>query len=73
MLLEAQLLVLLNTFLNKKVRPILAYIKCVYTRYVLAFSWKHVKEEPDGLVLVITSPATLMCMLVFSAAILSVV
>ncbi|MCP4408556.1 MAG: hypothetical protein GY807_12485 [Gammaproteobacteria bacterium] len=70
MLLEIQVLAILGTLFNTKIKPVIAYVKYFYTRHILVFSWKHIKEEPESLMLVVpTSPATLMYMLVCSAAI----
>ncbi len=68
MLLEIQLLAILSVFFNSKIVPIYTYLKYLYSRYIISLSWQQIKEEPASLMLVVPCPATLMCMLVLSAA-----
>lgn len=69
MLLEIQVLAILGAFFHTRIKPMFTYVKYFYTRHILAFSCKHIKEEPESLMLGVPSPAALMYMLVFSAAI----
>lgn len=64
MLLEIQVIAILGMFLNTKIKPIFTYIKYFYARHSLMFSWKYIKEEPESIMLMAPSPATLMAMLV---------
>lgn len=65
MLLEIQVIAIMGMFLNTTIKPIFTDIKYFYARHVLMFSWKYIKEEPGGIMLVVPSPATLMGTLVF--------
>ena len=69
MLLEVQVLAILGAFLTTKIKPILAYIKNFQVYHFLGFSWRKIRKEPESLMFVAPSQATLMHFLVFSAAI----
>ena len=69
MLLEIQFLALLGMFFNTRIKPIFSSIVNLYSRYFLIFSWENIKEEPENVLLAVPSPATLMHMLVFLAAV----
>ena len=69
MLLEIQVLALLGMFFNTKIKPIFSYIIGLYSRHFLTASWKDIKEKPENLMLAVPTPATLMYLLVLSAAI----
>ena len=69
MLLEVQILAVVSVFFNNKIKPLLNFIKCFYVNYIPSVTLKNIKETPEGLALASQSPAILMCLLVFSAAI----
>lgn len=69
MLLEIQVLAILGAFFNTRIKPIFTYVKHLYTRNILTFSWNNIMEKPETLILVVPSTVTLMHILVFSAAI----
>ena len=69
MLLEIQVLAILGAFFSIRIKSFFSYIRYLCTRHALTFSWKNIEGKPETLMLVVPSPATLMHMLVFSAAI----
>ena len=69
MLLEVQLLAVLSAILNNRIKPIIEFIKTSYARYFPLLTWQNIRETPQCLVFSTPSPATLMYLLVFSAAV----
>lgn len=69
MLLEVQVLVMLSAIINSKIKPILEFIISCYVRFFPLLTWKNIKESPESLALAVPSQATVMYLLVFSAAV----
>lgn len=68
LLVEAQAVIILAALSGVRIRPVLDYIKSGIS-YHLVFSWKNVSQTSGRLMLVLPDQATIMHMLVFSAAI----
>ena len=68
MLVEVQVLAFLGAILNSKIKPVFTYVKDLCRCYLLMFSYEKIKQQPNRLLLLVPSQATLMYLLVFSAA-----
>ena len=69
MLLEIQIMAILGALLNNKIKPALTNLKYFIENHVLGIPLKRIIEKPGCLVFAVPSQATLMHMLVFSAAV----
>lgn len=67
-LIEVQILLTLGIFYDK-IKSGYFYLKSLYQHSKLNISWQNVKTDPSGLFLLAPSQATLMTLIVFSAAI----
>ena len=66
MLIEVQILVALGMF-QAKLRLYFAYLKNSYQYFSSRIMWRNIKEEPESLLLLVPSQATMMSLLVFTA------
>jgi len=69
MLLDVQVVTILATFLARNIEPLTIYIKYFCLYIFQALSWPSIKEEQKRLISVTPGPASLMHLLVLSAAI----
>lgn len=68
MLLEMQILAMISALFIKS-KNLLTHLKYFCLRHIRPVLWKNIRKVADNLLLVTHSPAILMHMLVFSAAI----
>ncbi|MET0062656.1 MAG: hypothetical protein ABW176_10195 [Candidatus Thiodiazotropha endolucinida] len=68
MLFEIQLAAIITTKLNKRTKPIFAFLKRISASCLRVLSWENIKENTGLLIHTAPGPATFMQMLVFSAA-----
>jgi len=69
MLIEVQILAVIGAVLSYYFKPVQAYLKLICLHRAQTFSLSNFRELPRTLALVTPSQATIMHMLVFSAAI----
>ncbi|MES9975200.1 hypothetical protein [Candidatus Thiodiazotropha sp. LNASS1] len=68
MLFEIQLAAIISTTLNKRTKPIFAYLNRCSASCLPGLSWENIKQNPGLLIHAAPGPAAFMHMLVFSAA-----
>ena len=68
LLIEVQLIAIFSVFFNNRIKPTLDHINFLRAHFA-GLSWRGIRQEPESLLWVIPSQATIMFMLVFSCAI----
>ena len=67
MLLQIQVLAIVGTFFNTKIKPTLTLLVNFYIRHCPNVAWAQIKKEPKNIMLLAPGPASLMYILVFLA------